>query len=1857
MPDFSASQAQLNSARAAVYQAQLAAVQAAEKARQAQSALDSATRQQNPNDRDGAANIEQLSAAAKAAQAANQASREALGNARAGLSAVTGQFAAFSDPRQTMQQLNNTTPFLLFPVRIETRFRTTNPNQRPGIAVAAAQHQLLVRIYPDDCSIDTFEPLPSANELTNVQNYWMNYFRAGGLENDQLGAWANLVATNGSGRAGWLVDNFQPLNLASVPMKAQATDEILVIPTTTPLSPADASAISTYWQAYWLADGDAAKIQAALNTLNAAVGAAHASDLTANYVPFNLADRPAPPLTESGVALSTAFVIFPATPPTTSQSWSQAPQVRQFPDRFIILGFNQGAQTLEALGGPVTLPLYTGPDPTVDIKTNPNDAIHPNGPDLYVPAELQWMVDFDAALAAGMGIAIDLTPEQARAGFDRLLVVGLQLSLTGDQGPPALQQLLTHHKNGRSGLELIAQGTPAHNSTGTDSGYTSVDDPKASFEDRKNSPLFTVTADPNQKRDGQWLAEFLAIDPAFVATVHNSGGTDQQQARAMQRALWPATLGYWMNTLFTPNPGKTSIFSDAVISETRSFFSQYVSGRGAVPTIRIGHQPYGILPVTAFSRIQWFQPSRGRLTFTSQQFQASLYNILRQIDSDWANMSQQASWVGGPGDPHQTLLNLLALHPSSVEYFSRTAESATQLFNMLNFWALAPQWWQAILALALQAEAIALLQKLGYSGADLPDLLNHFFLTNNPQITTIIDDLPLSETSTIRAYTDDKRNYIQWLIDAASTSLEALRAESGFTNGESPGALLYLYLRHALLLGYYDASYNYHRDVNVLDAAGLLAMRVEPNFIHVAEAAGTSESRYAALYKTESRITGSPSLLVSDFIRANIGLAAQTAGLADQLDALKTLVGASTAELERLFAEHIDTCSYRYDAWLLGLVNQHFVDLRTAAGNGNGNQSGGGLFLGAYAWVENLLPSAPPVPAQVPEGLQSSFPGSTLWKDNGEGYIHAPSIPHANTAAVLRSGYMANAGAGTAETLAVNLSSDRVRVALSLIEGIRNGQSLGALLGYNFEVGLHDDYGLAEVDSFIFPLRKAFPLVADSLAPTKTDPTVPIEAIEARNVLDGKKLLDRVQQSNISTYPYGLTGLPPANASQQAALDAQTKALLDSYDALADLALAESVYQATQGNYNRVASTIDAYTTGNFPPEPAVIQTPPAGTGLTHRIGLHLKPGLSAPATATPRTQAEPAINDWLQGMLPPLTKIACTVTWTDTVTHALSSNVVTMRDLALEPIDLLSLVKPDSVQAMAEMDDRITRFAFATWAPRPDTQLQIQYMVAGAGQFSLFETAPLLRSVRTLVTQSRPLRATDLVRSNDASGSNNTTLFTDKTRISNPFAALQTVSSDMTTFLFTLTPLLTDPINVSAVVAAVDGNIAATIALLERAARFNLPQSGWGFAYAWLQSAFADLLAQVSALVSRWNQKLTDFNDALTAYDSLPAGTSDTDRFAALQAAEQVVSSQLDPLPATPAILRAALNAKGLAFQTRLGKFQLILKTTDPSFANLLGSITSVSVSEFDSQPFDVSAFPQRAVIITQDLARIITLQSSALQTRITTISAQLTAYDAAASDADKVKAFQTAAKAIFGDDFQTVPEFVVSAAQAGEWTNAYNASVSGALFTYLKSTLNIDFPIDEWMYGAARVRPVLRTWESALMLATAFNITAPQLTPIQLPYEATASWVALPYPSTYTIDSERLLYTAVYQPGFDATAHQCGLMLDEWTEVIPADTRDTAVTFQYTRPDNEPPQTILLVTSPQNAGTWQWSDLVTALNETLDLAKKRAVEPAMLDPTVYSRFLPTTVMANTTRAITIATTITAAAGLINILEGPAHA
>ena len=145
-----------------------------------------------------------------------------------------------------------------------------------------------------------------------------------------------------------------------------------------------------------------------------------------------------------------------------------------------------------------------------------------------------------------------------------------------------------------------------------------------------------------------------------------------------------------------------------------------------------------------------------------QRFLAGLLRLLRLVQADWSGFAQDVSRVGGSGDAHQILLDILGLHADSAEYYWRYSQSLTELYNVVNLWGLGPQFWDALVELALQASGSGLLSRLGDPNPN-PDLLQHAFFTESGLVQTVVDDRPSSESDLVRAYTDDGRNYLQWL--------------------------------------------------------------------------------------------------------------------------------------------------------------------------------------------------------------------------------------------------------------------------------------------------------------------------------------------------------------------------------------------------------------------------------------------------------------------------------------------------------------------------------------------------------------------------------------------------------------------------------------------------------------------------------------------------------------------------------------------------------------------------------------------------------------------------------------------------------------------------------------------------------------------------------------------------------------------------------------------------------------------------------------------------------------------------------------------------------------------------------------
>jgi hypothetical protein len=1879
MPELHDISSRLSAARRGQEEARLALFRATEARRLLEAEALRLRRHYDEENAADRARLQELERRTRQATAAIEAGRVALAEQSSLAEAVAAELLPLTDPREQLGAKPSDLPILLFPLRLETRFKTvTAPEGEPS-------EQLWVRVYPDDCVVDTFEDLPAEGELQATERFWVDWVAAGGNQDQQRGAWKGLVSTSGSGRAAWLIGQHAPDPAAGFPTKVDASDVILVVVAHPPVPGPQRPAVASFWAATWRAADDPAQQAAAYAALEAALGAARAAEVRSTTAPRNLATLPAPGHTRADVRVEVAFLDLPD--PLNSgvqrQAWSRAPHVRVLPERLVLLGYRGGTRVLERLGNVIPVPLVVGPDPLAE----PADQLRVEDGDIVVGPPMRWMVDFDEAVRVGMGFQVDLSAAGLEGGFDELVVVGVRLGADGSEGTALLEELFAHHQNGTAGFGLLPQGTPTNNTEAAGSGFSESEDADDSFDLVFGDAGPLVRVDAWQPRpDGQWLAEMLGIDLAtFDRTLH-ARGLDQAEARAMNTALWPATWGYVLETMLSP------VFDAATVEQVRWFFNHFVVARGTVPAVRVGDQPYGILPTTVFSRMRWLggegfvePPLPAPPTREIRSFLAGLAQVLARMRDEWEALAAEVARVGGPGDPHQVLLDVVGLHASSVEFHQRYAESLEQLTNRIKLEGFFGELLAAFIALDYTRDGMALLARLGYTGDQIPELLEKFFLDDAFKLLgELIDDQPLSEERAIRPYTDDGRNYIQWLADAARASYDVLRRQEGFTDDRPPAALLYLLLRHALELGYWDASLRLHEQAEVLSGEQLRLARLDPSFVHVAEPgpgrAGAeavtdlptsgkpvrlpqrSESRYEYLYRMEPAITGSPEVLVADFIAESIGAAFGTRHLHQQLRALDQLAQTATARLERLLAEHVDLCSYRLDAWRAGLLNYQLAGMRYGSRIGLEGEPPSpvrqGVYLGAFGWLTDVRSEGKELtPVELPEDLDTVFnPPDTpdlppLVRDasNG-GFIHAPSLNHATAAAVLRNGYLANATPENPDTLKVNLSSERVRAAMGVIEGIRAGQKLGALLGYQLERGLHDRHGQAEVDKFILDLRKAFPLVADKLTDTASDAADPIDVVEARNVVDGYALVNHIKQTGESGYPFGKP-LEPATPAEAAVIDAEVDRIQDLQDAVADLAMSEGIYQTVLGNVDRVASTMDAYGHGNFPPEPEVALGARSGIGLTHRMGLHLEAGRDPTVSpnalqVTPRAHAEPAVNAWLSGLLPDPVAVFCKASYLDPADGAVKTADVTQADLGLQPLDLLYLVNPQADQAMSALDDLIVQHVLTTFEPRWDGGIQIAYAVREQDRYSLFELGALLRPLRSLLLTSRPLTAVDVSLPNETTGAQAQTVAVDPARLTGPVADLAAVvtatgpGDDLTTLAADMALLLDDPVaNRAGILNSIDAWITRAMALFVAASAFAVPAAGTGFAYEWKRRQFGRLVALVLEVTKRWQGRLDDFDDLVDV--QFPAATTDEQRFELLRRAEALVSTSVAAAPSPdPADLLDLVRDLRDAFAAKLDELLVLTTPAATEVSTLLQDLAAtLPLDAFERQGLDIGPVEDEVVRFAADLAGRVALLAAGIGQRAVATETQIAAAAAAGTPAEAAQALVEAAQALLGDDFRIVPEFELPAEQGAEWAKAY--ADRAVLQTYLTDPppagLGVDHPVDDWLYGVARVRDVARDWERVTMLANAFGTGDPELVAIQLPYRADDRWLGLPHPPDYQFDGERLLYTAHYAVPFDPGARQCGLLLDDWTEVIPAQEETTGIAFNYYRPSAEPPQAMLLVTSPQLDSPWRWDDLVDAVREAFAEARLRAVEPTQIDRTDYARLLPATLSAVTNHPITI--------------------
>jgi hypothetical protein len=1752
--------------------------------------------------------------------------------------------------------------------------------------------ELWVRIYPDDIAIHTHENALTETEVESGKAYWYEIWAAGEDAELKLAAWRAIVAAYGPQRAAWIVKSLEPQesesiavafdflggNMISAYKHTSAINEILKEGAKANINPFDilqsteseldritkqiknitvahdtslqksGKLLSETQALFQQIFADAEKISREKQPITEKDAQAFRSvqKKYANIIEQFSAIRPI----KAKEIIETKEVdsIFPNIL-LKEKTWSKAPHSRVMPNRFVVGAMRNGSfRYLEAGKELGNQELIVGLDPsTFDSTGFAYDA----DKNLIVEDSIRWMTDFNVALQEGMAVSFELNEDDWNHGFDKLFVLGVK-NTNAQQGKKLLEDLLENHHYAADGASFLPTGTATNNTKAGQAGYKSVeDDPSLSFSiERNNENANTFVSNADYPTDGERLASALGIRRSVLAQLQHNTHTGVSDALNLNKALYHGTIGAYMEE------GLDTLFNLDNIKRVKPFFTNYVSGRGYLPAIRVGTQPYGILPTSA---LQYFQctsddsvlPTLTEASFANPaaiendlqiRFDVRLKKLLELMNGYWTSIRDEIpagetiKRVKHNADIHNAsntqayFMGMLGLNASSAETYYRHALNVaarmvsgdTESFN-INYNDADPYSPNSaslvfrdhilegnyLLSDNFADERNATSLAIKYDRVKSQFLYARIYymrsLEKHAQLLGLkIDHRELSESiqapSPVNSGTTEERlqaraeiaNYVDWMLDNnpwdvhASNQFTEPDGLGNIKEGMRSKSLLFMLLRHSLLCSYSDTM------LKILEHEGLLSQKIRKivgqsrhyftainghqgyvtrwNYLFgkiapmhnvLGNSMNTSNSFYAYMNNNNHYLNRylSPvhTSVFNNYPQHNNHLA-YVNELTATKNAIRKLKDIPTAQLDLLLSEHLDLCTYRLDAWYLGLVNKRLTEHR--------KNHVSGIYIGSYGWVENLKRGPVRQLAQhLPSGIWKSGDGPVYTDSGNQGYIHTPSLNHAITAAILRAGFKANEHiAETENQMAVNLSSARVRAGLNLLNGIQSGQEPSALLGYQFERGLHERYthlGL-ELDEFIYDFRELFPL-----SPAVDETASLPEELARTQVVNGADLLDFAQSfvedqggspnKGDSLYQalkafevlfwstLANTNLSSANNAEKDAMLREIDRMADAFDALGDLCISESVYQIAQGNHVRASAILDKLAKGDIPNEIQIANTPETGTVLTQKTALFV-PRIASPdhlltnagpdanpldevavagalalndirpagwdGTYTPRALMEPSVNKFIGEIIGDPRKIKCLCSYTVVTTSSSAKTFVnlSLRDLDVQPLDVMHLFATGALNGGTELNARIANYVRSQITLLPvdfegtadDVPVEIYFTERDASwdvsDLSFYEKSGQLFSLRELLTASGILAADHLHIPGEAEVSANEIRNQDVNelliRITNGEARMKQVYT-----------LLQDYF--------------ATVVTLENASTFSF------------------------------------------------------------------TNNQIDSL-------RELLRAGA----------QFGIPSSLPELQYGYGNKTGQSLMNSAAGTY------------------------KAMDDRLKRAAIEITnGKNTALSNNARVDSLVAAASIIMEPSFRVWPQFHLrNATELGEQLTLDTAH--GLLRTADAQAL------DTWMQTISRVRKRMAILDSVQMHSFNFGYEFSELKPVQLPFSldgtatATDHWLGISFPSDYTPSEDKLSIAILNATEVTSNSAdlKVALLVDEWVEIIPVKERITGLTFNYNQPDAKAPNTILLAVTPKVTGSWSWDNLMWTLHDTLELSKNRAVEPEHLENTVFGQILP---------------------------------
>lgn len=582
------------------------------------------------------------------------------------------------------------------------------------------------------------------------------------------------------------------------------------------------------------------------------------------------------------------------------EAWSRAVEARLLPDRWIVVAQPIGGTTpIVVAGGHISEPLA--------LTVNPNAPATDTG---AVDDDVLWTIDYQRALAVGMAVDVPLDgPTGGLSGFSQVLVLGVKASLSHEATTEALTRLFASHRFGR-GFDFVAQGTPTNNTAERPAGY-----PPPDQAEKLHRIEVAASGPPPTLSDGREFLDFLGLDQTDgdeyeTWRLAHAAGTEQTNAWAMNAAIWPATWGYYLQHMMDV-PGGEPIFDASTIATAKGFFISNVRGRGPLPAFRIGSTPYGVLPISTLDA--WVPASGGT--------GAHLPPTLRLLRTRWRAALDSVPRIRRQADKaDEDLIRILGQHPSTREVRVRSVIGQTAWHNLLWLLRRSLSPWTE----AQRSRAREVFGSIAQS-AWFPRVARTVpWLRALRYKEPIVGAEPLSEAN--RSSTAPVE-YIEFL-----RTHNAFDVRADLPDADHPKNLLYRVLRHATLAEYARVAWAWTRENYRNDDFSFfeLIFRLKRKTV------------WARLAE-KVPLPGGGEITVADWLATKPGPIPNRPPSDPQhpprnvypprehLNALESLQVLSDAELERLFTEALDLCTYRLDAWITAIFTERLRDMRTEA--------------------------------------------------------------------------------------------------------------------------------------------------------------------------------------------------------------------------------------------------------------------------------------------------------------------------------------------------------------------------------------------------------------------------------------------------------------------------------------------------------------------------------------------------------------------------------------------------------------------------------------------------------------------------------------------------------------------------------------------------------------------------------------------------------------------------------------------------------------------------------------------------------------------------------------------------------------